>query len=217
MTALHLTDVQLTHLATLDPADLSPAERRFADEVADWRARDGGYMAEQGTKPDTLSVALGDSPAGLAAWILEKLRSWSDCGGDVERVFPRDELLTWITIWWVTGAIGTSFAPYAFREPPAPDRVHVPTVFSRFPADLCTRPGSSPSASTTCGLGRAARRRSLRRVGAAGGLRPGAAAGDRGRAPLTRPSPPRLPHGLPLVATSRGRRSHHEWQLPAIG
>ena len=140
VTALHLTDVQLTHLATVDPADLSAGERRFADEVADWRARDGGYMAEQGTKPDTLSVALGDSPAGLAAWILEKLRSWSDCGGDVERVFPRDELLTWITIWWVTGAIGTSFAPYAFREPPSSDRVDVPTVFSRFPADLVHAP-----------------------------------------------------------------------------
>jgi pimeloyl-ACP methyl ester carboxylesterase len=138
--ALHLTDVQLTHLATLDPATLSDGERRFADEVADWRAREGGYMAEQSTKPDTLAAALGDSPAGLAAWLLEKLRSWSDCAGEVERVFPRDELLTWITVWWVTGAIGTSFAPYAFREPPAPDRVDVPTVFSRFPADLVHAP-----------------------------------------------------------------------------
>ena len=140
VTALHLTDVQLTHLAPLDPADLTDGERRFAEEVADWRARDGGYMAEQGTRPDTLSVALGDSPAGLAAWILEKLRGWSDCDGDVERVFPRDELLTWVTIWWVTDAIGTSFAPYAFREPPSSDRVEVPTVFSRFPADLVHAP-----------------------------------------------------------------------------
>ena len=138
--ALHLTDVQLTHLMTVDPPDLSDAERRFAGEVGDWRTREGGYMAEQATKPDTLAVALGDSPAGLAAWIVEKLRSWSDCGGDVERVFPRDEVLTWISAWWFTAAIGTSFAPYAFREPPPPGRVAAPLVVTRFPADLVHAP-----------------------------------------------------------------------------
>ncbi len=70
---------------------------------------------QQATRPHTLAVGLGDSPAGLAAWIAEKLRGWSDCGGDVESVFPRDDLLTWITAYWVTGSIGTSFAPYASR------------------------------------------------------------------------------------------------------
>jgi hypothetical protein len=52
----------------------------------------------------TLAVGLGDLPAGLAAWIVEKLRAWTDCGGEVETVFTRDELLTWITAYWVGGA-----------------------------------------------------------------------------------------------------------------
>ena len=90
---------------------------------------------------ETLAVALGDSPAGLAAWIVEKLRSWSDCGGDVESVFPRDELLTWITAYWVTGTIGTSFAPYAKRSP-APGRIRTPTVISQFPGEILHTPRS---------------------------------------------------------------------------
>ncbi len=67
----------------------------------------GGYAHEQATRPHTLAVGLGDSPAGRAAWIVEKLRAWSDCGGDVESVFTRDELLTWVMAYWVTGTIRT--------------------------------------------------------------------------------------------------------------
>src|SRR5215211_835464 len=91
-------------------------------------------MHEQSTKPHTLAVALGDSPAGLAAWIVEKLRSWSDCHGDVESVFPREDLLTWVTAYWVTGTIGTSFGPYAHPSPPV-SRVAAPTVITQFPRD----------------------------------------------------------------------------------
>jgi pimeloyl-ACP methyl ester carboxylesterase len=140
VSALHLTDVPLKHLAALDPGESTPDERAYLESVASWRATEGGYIAEQSTKPDTLSVALGDSPAGLAAWIVEKLRTWSDCGGDVEAVFPRDDLLTWITLYWFTGAIGTSFGPYAEREAPAPGRVEVPTIVSLFPRDLLPAP-----------------------------------------------------------------------------
>ena len=89
-----------------------------------------------------MAVALGDSPAGLAAWIVEKLRSWSDCGGDVESVFPRADLLTWITAYWVTGSIGTSFAPYVKPSPPF-DRIAVPTVVSQFPGELVRTPRST--------------------------------------------------------------------------
>ncbi|WP_286277977.1 epoxide hydrolase family protein [Naasia aerilata] len=138
--ALHLTDIPLGHLANVDPADLTQEERRYADAVAAWRAAEGGYIAEQGTKPNTLAAALGDSPAGLAAWIVEKLRSWSDCGGDVESVFPRDDLLTWLTLYWVTGSIGTSFGPYAQRNPAARGRLEVPTVVGQFPRDLLPAP-----------------------------------------------------------------------------
>ena len=73
---------------------------------------EGGYFHIQGTKPQTLSFGLNDSPAGLAAWIVEKYRSWSDCGGDVETRFTKDELLTIITIYWVTQSIGSSTKLY---------------------------------------------------------------------------------------------------------
>jgi pimeloyl-ACP methyl ester carboxylesterase len=138
--ALHLTDIPLAHLSTLPPEQLTAAERTYAESVAGWRAAEGGYIAEQGTKPNTLAAALGDSPVGLAAWIVEKLRSWSDCDGDVERAFPRDDLLTWLTLYWVTASIGTSFGPYALRQPPVPGRVAAPTVVTLFAKDLLHAP-----------------------------------------------------------------------------
>jgi len=109
--ALHLTDVSQYRFLVDPPEDLSEAERAYVAHGHRWQAAEGGYMHEQSTKPHTLAVALGDSPAGLAAWILEKLRSWTDCGGDVGAVFTHDELLTWITAYWVSGAVGTSFTP----------------------------------------------------------------------------------------------------------
>jgi pimeloyl-ACP methyl ester carboxylesterase len=138
--ALHLTDVPLNHPAAVDPGMATPEERGYIEAVTRWRAAEGGYIAQQSTKPDTIAAALGDSPAGLAAWIVEKLRSWSDCGGEVESVFPRNDLLTWITLYWVTGTIGTSFGPFAHREPPKPGRVAAPTVISQFARDLLPAP-----------------------------------------------------------------------------
>ena len=88
-----------------------------------------------------MAVALADSPAGLLAWIVEKLRAWTDCGGDVESVFPRDELLTWVTAYWVTGTIGTSFSSYVEETEPVSD-VATPTVVSIFPHDLVPAPRS---------------------------------------------------------------------------
>ncbi|MBB3674387.1 epoxide hydrolase family protein [Modestobacter versicolor] len=137
--ALHLTDVPLFAAFTSEPA--SDEERDLRERVTQWRAAEGGYMHEHATKPHTLAVALGDSPAGLAAWIVEKLRSWSDCGGDVEQVFTRDELLTWVTAYWVSGSIGTSFAPYAKQSPPF-ERIDVPTVVQQFPGELVRSPRS---------------------------------------------------------------------------
>ncbi len=77
-----------------------------------WQQDEGGYSHIQGTKPQTLSYGLNDSPVGLAAWIVEKYRTWSDCGGDVEKRFTKDELLTNITIYWVTQTIGSSVRMY---------------------------------------------------------------------------------------------------------
>ena len=72
--------------------DLTAAERTFLEARAHWQLEEGGYAHIQGTKPQTLSYGLNDSPAALAAWIVEKWRSWSDCDGDVERCFSKDEL-----------------------------------------------------------------------------------------------------------------------------
>lgn len=134
--ALHLTNVAPRRALTAHPAKLLPDAVAYLDRSAQWFRTDGGYIAEQSTRPNTLAVALGDSPAGLAAWIVEKLESWSD-----ESAFTPDELLTWVTAYWVTGTIGTSFATYV--EPVTlPDRIDTPTVLSVFPRDIKPEPRS---------------------------------------------------------------------------
>ena len=95
------------------------------------------------TKPQTAAFGLTDSPVGLAAWIVEKLRAWSDCDGDVERRFSKDEILTDVTLYWLTGTIGSSMRMYNANAAIAPAqharRVEVPSGFALFPADI-TRP-----------------------------------------------------------------------------
>ena len=92
----------------------------------------------QGTKPQTLGYGLNDSPAGLAAWIVEKFRTWSDCEGDVERSFSKDELLTNVTIYWVTQTINSSIRRYyegmhSWSEPEP--RLEAPVGLALFPKD----------------------------------------------------------------------------------
>jgi pimeloyl-ACP methyl ester carboxylesterase len=99
----------------------------------------------QSTKPQTLAYGLSDSPAGLAAWILEKFRSWSDCDGDVEKRFSKDELLTNLTSYWATETINSSSRVYyePFHNPlpaNAGERAEVPTGFAMFPKDLVPAP-----------------------------------------------------------------------------
>ena len=130
-----------THLFSIGEAELTPDEKAYLSAGQRWQMTEGAYALEQSTKPHTLAVALGDSPAGLLAWIVEKLRAWSDCGGDVESVFPRDELLTWVTAYWVTGTIGTSFSSYFEQSEPV-THVATPTVVSIFARDLVPAPRS---------------------------------------------------------------------------
>lgn len=106
-----------THHPCLHPTDLenpplSAAESAYLSARASAPTDDLAYSAIQSTRPDTLAAALLDSPAGLAAWIVEKWRAWSDCGTDLEHRFTKDQLLTVITLYWTTGCIGTSFRPY---------------------------------------------------------------------------------------------------------
>jgi microsomal epoxide hydrolase len=130
---------------SVDPE--TPEMQAYRQELDHWLREETGYSAIQQTKPQTLAYALTDSPVGLAAWIVEKFRTWSDCDGDVERSFSKDELLTNIMLYWVTGAIGSSFWPYYSRHHagwflPAADRrvVEVPTAYQAFPKDILHLP-----------------------------------------------------------------------------
>jgi microsomal epoxide hydrolase len=128
-------------------ADPTPEERRFLGELEQFLKEETGYQWIQGTKPQTLAFGLTDSPAGLAAWIIEKVRTWSDCGGDVESVFTKDELLADISLYWFTGAIGSSFWPYYARTHgpwPIPEgrSVDVPTGYAEFPSEIVRPPRS---------------------------------------------------------------------------
>jgi pimeloyl-ACP methyl ester carboxylesterase len=125
----------------------TPEERTYLRELAQWLKEETGYQWIQGTRPQTLSFALTDSPAGLAAWIVEKFRVWSDCNGNVESVFTRDQLLANISLYWFTGAIGSSFFPYYFRmhRPwPIPEggRIEVPSGYAAFPREILQAPRS---------------------------------------------------------------------------
>jgi pimeloyl-ACP methyl ester carboxylesterase len=128
-------------------ADPTPDERKYLQELAAWLKEETGYQWIQGTRPQTLAFALTDSPAGLAAWIIEKFRAWSDCGGDLNAVFTRDELLANISLYWFTGAIGSSFWPYYARMHgpwPVPEggTVAVPTGYCEFPREILRPPRS---------------------------------------------------------------------------
>ena len=139
-------DTKVT-LSEADKARLALLRKRLAGEMA--------YFDQQSTRPQTLGYGLNDSPAGLAAWILEKFRAWSDCEGDVENCFSKDDLLTNIMIYWATGSITSSMRLYYETEHTrlraiaagtidkanTPD-VAVPTGCALFPQELTQPPRS---------------------------------------------------------------------------
>ena len=122
-------------------------ELQYARDVERWAKEDTGYIQIQGTRPQTLAYGLTDSPAGLAAWIAEKFRLWTDHTGDFESVVQRDHLLANISLYWFTGAIGSSFWPYYDRLHgpwPIPDgkTVDVPMGYAAFPKEIRRPPRS---------------------------------------------------------------------------
>ena len=127
-------------------ANPTPEERAFLAELDVWIKEGMGYQWIQGTRPQTLAFGLSDSPAGLAAWIVDKFRAWSDCGGDVESVFSKDHLLANISLYWFTGAIGSSFWPYYARMhgpwPIADGSVRLPMGYAAFPREILRPPRS---------------------------------------------------------------------------
>jgi pimeloyl-ACP methyl ester carboxylesterase len=121
-----------------DPG-LGDDERAFLEERAAWARDEGGYAHQQATRPQTLAFGLSDSPTGLLAWIVEKVRAWSDCDGDVLRSFTPDELLVTPTLYWAQNSIGASFRPYAdtgemVRDSSLP-YVAVPVGVAVYPGD----------------------------------------------------------------------------------
>jgi len=111
--AIHLNYVPGSYSPALSHgAVLTEAERAFVIDREGWFAEHGAYAHLQRNEPQTPAYALNDSPAGLAAWIIEKFRKWSDCGGDVESRFTKDELLANVTLYWMTETISSSFRLY---------------------------------------------------------------------------------------------------------
>ena len=143
---IHLNFIPGSYRPFMEPGTaLAPEETEFLDSVAQWGEHHGAYSHLQRTRPQTAAYGLHDSPAGLAAWILEKFREWSDCGGDVYRRFSRDELLTNITLYWMTETIGSSFRLY-YENSKAPfqfgpgESVRVPCAVARFPKEISAPP-----------------------------------------------------------------------------
>jgi pimeloyl-ACP methyl ester carboxylesterase len=127
--------------------DPTPEEQAYLDQLDNWVTEEMGYQWIQGTKPQTLAFALTDSPVGLAAWMIEKFRSMTDCDGDPENSLTRDEMLTAIMLYWVTGAIGSSFWPYYARmhgpwQLPDGAVIGVPTGYAEFPKEVLLPPRS---------------------------------------------------------------------------
>lgn len=139
---IHLNYIPGSYRPYLPPGTTpTESEERFLVSAASWFDENGAYAHLQGTRPNTPSYALNDSPAGLAAWIVEKFRDWSDCGGDVYRIFTRDELLRNITLYWMTETLSSSFRLYyEGRKAPlrfsADDFVRVPCGIARFPKEI---------------------------------------------------------------------------------
>ncbi len=145
----HVVGIHLNMLfpnpGATDPATYTPDEQAAMAGFARMTDEEGGYFRIQSTRPHTLGFALDDSPAGLLAWIVEKFRVWSDCDGDVERSFTKDQLLDNVMLYWVTGTATSSVRFYAEFDRalragaiPLGARVDVPTGYARYPKEIIT-------------------------------------------------------------------------------
>jgi microsomal epoxide hydrolase len=150
--AKHLAGIHLNMVVAGPPPGaenpmegVTPEEMAGLADMAEFQKNETGYQRIQGTKPQTLGTGLNDSPAGLAGWIVEKFRSWSDCDGDVEKRFSKDELLTNIMIYWTTQTINSSMRLYCESMRSglfglAGEKVQVPTGCAIFPKEIIRPP-----------------------------------------------------------------------------
>ena len=144
LVGIHVTDIGIIRqlMTAHDEASLSKEELQYKADVQKWIVEEGGYISLQATKPQTLAYGLSDSPVGLAAWIVEKFRSWSDQDCEFDKKFGNDELLTNIMIYWITNTIGPSAHRYFENTHSLPQlgRIDVPTGVALFPSDVLLPP-----------------------------------------------------------------------------
>lgn len=142
LVAVHRMDAGIPRHA--HPEELPDEERAVIEAAAEWGATEGAYAQMQRTKPRTLAVGLSDSPAGLAAWVVEKLRAWSDTHGELESTYTKDEILDLLTSIWMTGTIDSSIRMYKVNGAIPLEHVNryieVPSGFSIFPAEIIKPP-----------------------------------------------------------------------------
>ncbi len=151
---MHITSAVVTSDFTDQPPTV--AEQAYLDTRDAYDVNDQGYSEIMSTRPDTIAAALADSPAGLLAWIIDKYRDWSDCGGDLESRWDRETLLTVATLYWVTQSIGTSFQQYYNYElnEPVPQIQCPPQSRSATSPRTRTYPRSlADESSPTCAIG----------------------------------------------------------------
>lgn len=142
---IHINMIAIGPAEGRSAAELTPEEKVFLGNMEKFRTHETGYQWIQGTKPQTLAYGLNDSPAGLAAWIIEKFRTWSDCKGEVESRFSKDQLLTNVMVYWITQTINSSTRLYyearhhPWRLKPG-TRIEAPTAVAIFPGELILPP-----------------------------------------------------------------------------
>jgi microsomal epoxide hydrolase len=142
---IHLTMVAAAPPDGFDFTTLSADEQRMVAESAAFFEQEAGYQQMQGTRPQTVAYGLNDSPAGLAGWIVEKFRAWSDCDGDVESAISRDDMLNDITVYWVTRTANSAAriyyeAMHGGEYVPLTQRIEVPTGCALFPKETVRAP-----------------------------------------------------------------------------
>jgi pimeloyl-ACP methyl ester carboxylesterase len=141
----HVIGVHLNFIAAPAPADPGPEDAAAIDRLTRWRRYEAAYYQLQSTRPDSLTVARSDSPAGLAGWIVEKFRRWSDCEGGIERAFTKDTLLTNLMFYWAPNSASTAARLY-YENARERDvtanrpRVDVPVAYAAFPHEIFQPP-----------------------------------------------------------------------------
>ncbi|MGE0688845.1 MAG: epoxide hydrolase, partial [Dehalococcoidia bacterium] len=142
----HVVALHINFFNVPPPEKVAAEDQALLDRRNAFMARETGYSNVQRTKPDSVTLAQTDSPAGLAAWVLEKFHGWSDHRGDLLSVFDRDTLLTNLMFYWAPNSTASAARIYyeSQHDPAGPlvERIEVPTGIAAFPAEPWRTPRS---------------------------------------------------------------------------